>query len=243
MIKLFYSLLFISATLFNSCSSGQTGGSKTNLPPTEFSEKIKEQTSAQIVDVRTPGEFEKGHLPNAKNMNWNGSDFDSQIETLDKSKPVFVYCLSGSRSSAAAKRMRSKGFKEVIELKGGIMGWRRANLPETTENTVESEGMTMQQYNDLLNADKLILVDFYADWCAPCKKMKPYLDEISKEMGDKVEIVRINADDHQELSKELKIEGLPFLKLYKNKTLVWSYMGYVDKAEVVKQIDNAVVLK
>lgn len=243
MIKLFYSLLFISATLFNSCSNGQSEGPKTNLPPTEFSEKIKEQPSAQIVDVRTPEEFEKGHLPNAKNMNWNGSDFDSQIETLDKSKPVFVYCLSGSRSSAAAQHMRSNGFEEVIELKGGIMGWRRANLPETTENTVESEGMTMHQYNDLLNADKLILVDFYADWCAPCKKMKPYLDEISNEMGDRVEIVRINADDHQELSKELQIEGLPFLKLYKNKTLVWSYMGYVDKAEVVKQIDNAGALQ
>src|ERR1035437_1738060 len=94
-MKIFYSLLFVSATLFNSCTGVQTGNSKTNLSATEFSEKIKEVPSAQIVDVRTPEEFEKGHLQNAKNIDWNGNEFEKQMVTIDKSKPVFVYCLSG----------------------------------------------------------------------------------------------------------------------------------------------------
>jgi thioredoxin len=132
--------------------------------------------------------------------------------------------------------MRSDGFKTVFELDGGIMKWRGANLPETTDNTVTSKGMSKMQFDALLNSDKLVLIDFYADWCAPCKKMKPYLDEISKDMADKVIVIRINADDNQALFKELKIDALPVLQLYKNKTLTWTNTGFIDKAEVVKQL-------
>jgi thioredoxin len=96
--------------------------------------------------------------------------------------------------------------------------------------------MTKGEFDALLNSDKLVLIDFYAEWCAPCKKMKPYLDEISKDMADKVVIIRINADDNQALCKELKIDVLPVLQLYKNKTLKWTNTGFIDKAEVVKQL-------
>jgi thioredoxin len=124
----------------------------------------------------------------------------------------------------------------VYELSGGIMKWRGVNLPETTENTVVSNGMSKQQFDALLLSDKLVLIDFYADWCAPCKKMKPYLDEISNDMADKVVVIRINADDNQSLCKDLKIDALPVLHLYKNKTPIWTNTGFIEKAEVVKQL-------
>ncbi|MBL7892062.1 MAG: rhodanese-like domain-containing protein, partial [Bacteroidia bacterium] len=136
--------------LHNSCTSGQAQNSKTNLPAAEFAEKIKELPAAPIIDVRTPGEFSKGHLKNAKNIDWNGNDFEKQISIFDKSKPVFVYCLSGGRSAAAANLMRKQGFKEVYELDGGMMKWRGANLPETTESTSISSGMSKQQFDELL---------------------------------------------------------------------------------------------
>lgn len=98
MRKLF-SIIF-AAILFNSCSNGQTQGAKTNLSATEFADKIKELPTATIIDVRTPDEFSKGHLANANNYDWNGNEFDKQIAPLDKSKPVFIYCLSGGRSSS-----------------------------------------------------------------------------------------------------------------------------------------------
>lgn len=224
------------AILFNSCSNGQTQNTKTNLSATEFSEKIKELPTASIIDVRTPDEFSKGHLINALNYDWNGNEFEKQIAPLDKSKPVFVYCLSGGRSSSAASKMRSDGFKTVYELDGGIMKWRGENFPETTNKTVASKGMSKQQFAELLNSDKLVLIDFYADWCAPCKKMKPYLEEISKDMADKVVVIRINADDNQSLCKELKIDALPVLQVYKNKSLTWTNTGFIDKAEVVKRL-------
>jgi len=84
---------------------------------------------AAIIDVRTPQEFSDGHLIHATNMDWNGDRFEAQVSTLDKSKPVFVYCYSGGRSAAAAKKMRANGFTEVYELAGGFSKWRDAKLP------------------------------------------------------------------------------------------------------------------
>jgi thioredoxin-like negative regulator of GroEL len=66
--------------------------------------------------------------------------------------------------------------------------------------------------------------------------MQPYLNEISIDMADKVRVVRINADENQALCKELKIDALPVLQLYKNKNLTWKNVGFIEKAEVVKQL-------
>jgi len=228
-------LIALATMALSGCTSGQSQAVGNNsLPAADFAQKIKELPGAPVVDVRTPEEFAKGHLPNAKNIDWNGSDFNAQISQLDKSKPVFVYCLSGGRSGQAAAQMRENGFAQVYELSGGIMKWRAANLPETNMNA--ATGMTKQQFDDLLNTDKTVLIDFYADWCGPCKKMKPYLEEIATDMKDKVTVVRINADDNQALCKELKIDALPVLQLYKNKILTWNNSGFIGKDSVVMQL-------
>lgn len=226
----FLTAIFLMASVLYNCSDGQT--KRTNLEATDFANKANELPHALIIDVRTPDEFSKGHIQKAKNIDWNGDDFEKQIATLDKAKPVFVYCLSGGRSSSAASKMRKDGFKEVYELDGGIMKWRGANMPETNEN--KPLGMTIQTFRDLTKSDKIVLIDFYAEWCGPCKLMKPYLEEISKEMADKVVVIRINADDNQALCKELKIDALPVLQIFKNQKLTWSNVGFIDKQGVLK---------
>lgn len=239
-IHLYFSIIFIILIL-SSCSKDKSDSIGTNLSATEFSDKLKENPEATVIDVRTPEEFSNGHVANSININLNSDNFDSQISLIDKSKPVFVYCLSGNRSTSAAGKMRSAGFKEVYELKGGILKWKYANLPLTTGKTQAkntSEGMTMKQFDDKINKNKLVLVDFYADWCAPCREIKPYLDEISKEMSDKVEVIRINVDENQELCRELKVDGIPDLRLFKNKSVVWNSTGYVQKKDILKNINS-----
>jgi thioredoxin 1 len=234
MKRYFYTCLMSLILLGTACSQGQS--QSTNLSASAFSEKIKELSNETVLDVRTPEEFAKGHLTDAKNINWKDTNFANRIEPIDKSKPVFVYCLSGMRSAAAATKMREMGFKEVYELDGGIMKWRAANLPETMDGIAKATGMTQQQFNQLIDSDKLVLVDFYADWCLPCKKMEPYLKEIAADMKDKVQVVRINADDNQSLCKALGVDGLPVLQVYKNKTLHWANVGFIEKTDVVKQL-------
>ncbi|MFN8358048.1 MAG: thioredoxin domain-containing protein [Spirosomataceae bacterium] len=218
-----------------SCTHRQHAGQTISAPA--FAEKIKQLPTAPVVDVRTPEEFAKGHIPNAVNMDWNGNGFQQQISALDKTAPVLVYCLSGGRSSSAISKMYEWGFKEVYELDGGIMKWRGANLPEINNAPSLTAGMSQEQFEKLLVSDKLVLVDFYADWCGPCKKMKPYFEAISKELGNKVVVVRINADDNQNLTKALQIDALPVVSLYKNKSLVWTHTGYMSKEDMVNKLN------
>ena len=121
--------ILLSVWAFN-CSQGQN---KNSLLPQEFASKLKSSANPVVLDVRTPGEFASGHLAQAKNIDWNGNNFEKQVASLNKSNPVFVYCLRGGRSASAADKMRSMGFKSVIELEGGIAKWQEAKLPITRE--------------------------------------------------------------------------------------------------------------
>ena len=231
-----YYLILITALLTFSFSACKKATSAESLSAKEFAQKITEEEAPLILDVRTPEEFSKGHLENAQNLDINGANFGEEVAKLDKTKPVFIYCLSGGRSASAAAQMRSEGFTKVYELDGGIMKWRAENLPETSNETGDATsitGMTLAQFDAVLNEDKLVLVDVYADWCGPCQKMKPSLEAIATEKASLVKLVRINADDNQELCSSLKIEALPTLLLYKKKKLVWSNVGFIEK-EVIE---------
>lgn len=238
MKKQFSSLLTLLIFFLSSCSVGQSQKANMQLNVNEFSEKIKALPTALILDVRTADEFSKGHLENAINIDWYSAEFKNRISVFDKTKPVMVYCLSGGRSAEAANVLRNEGFKEVYEMNGGIMKWRAANLPLTTQdaNKPTQEELTQEQFATITGSYTMVLVDFYADWCAPCKQMKPYLDEINETMKDKVKVVRINADDNQQLCKDLKIDALPVLLLYKNNKLVWSNVGFIGKEDVLKKL-------
>lgn len=218
----------------NSCrQNGAT--SNFNLEAKEFAEMINELPTAPIIDVRTADEFSNGHLAKAKNIDWNSNAFETGIQELNKENPVFVYCLSGGRSSAAAEKMRAIGFKNVYELEGGIMKWRAANLPEENAN---STGMTSEEFKKLIYSDKKVLIDFYAEWCGPCKKMAPYLETMKTEMADSLIVVRINADINQKIAKELSVDALPTLLLYKNGEIIWRNTGYITKENLTDSIKN-----
>jgi thioredoxin 1 len=116
-------------TLLSGSSIAQTPSNSWVLPAKIFASKVKQNPSLVLLDVRSPEEFAEGHLNHAKNIDWNGDSFEKSTSLLAKSKPVYVYCLSGGRSATAAKALRAKGFKEVYELQGGINSWKAADLP------------------------------------------------------------------------------------------------------------------
>lgn len=215
------------------CSNSQSTSTKSSLSAVEFQKKMQELPNAPVIDVRTPDEFNNGHLQNAVSININSENFNQEVNKLDKSKPVFVYCLSGHRSARAGKNMREMGFKEVYELSGGMMKWRAAGLPETKVASASAPEMSSLQFNELLKTDKLVLVDVYADWCAPCKRMAPFIDEIKNEMTGKAVVIRINADQNKSLVKELNVTALPTLILYKDKKVIWTNAGFLTKEEIV----------
>ena len=227
--RLFFVIL--SFTIL-SCN-GQPSKKIESVTPEVFAEKIKATPNAQILDVRTPEEFASEHIDKATNINWLGDDFVTNVENLDKSKPVFVYCKSGGRSAKASAKLAELGFKTIYELQGGIMKWNAAGFSKPSEKIV---GMSSQEYAELLNSDKKVLIDFYAEWCAPCKKMTPYLLQMQKNLADRVTIIRLNADENKTLISEMKIDELPTLLLYENKELKWKHSGYISEEDLKKQL-------
>lgn len=235
MKKLNILLLTFIIALTNACSNGQNSGN-VNLSAVDFQKKLAETPNGILIDVRTPGEFEKGHLAKSQNIDWNGNNFDAQVQTLDHNAPLFVYCLSGGRSGNAAAKLRTMGFGKVYEMAGGMMKWRAAELPEEMSSGATSAapalGMSKMDMDKLIAENKLIVFDFFATWCGPCKKLKPELDAIEKEMGSNIKIVRVDTDQNKALTAELKISEIPTILIYKNKQIVWTGTGYFPKAEI-----------
>ena len=90
----------------------------------EFKEEIT-KTNVQLIDVRTVQEYDSGHIKNAVNVDFfQRNKFVTFFKTLDKSKPIYLYCRSGSRSRSASKILEDLGFKEIYDLKGGILGYK-----------------------------------------------------------------------------------------------------------------------
>jgi len=203
------------------------------LPPAVYSEKLKATPDAQIIDVRTPLEFSGEHLDNAININWNGNDFEAKAAKLDKTKPVFVYCKLGGRSESAAAKLSEMGFTKVYDLKGGIMKYSAEGFIPKSDKII---GVCPQEFGDMLNTDKLVLVDYYAEWCEPCKKMTPYLLKMTDELKDKVTIVRLNADENKTMVAEMKIDSLPALFLYKDNKIIWKHVGFISEEDLKKQL-------
>lgn len=224
-------LLLLSFTIL-SCN-GQSSKNITDIDTKTFSEKITAKPNAQIIDVRTPQEFASGHIDNAVNIDWLSDNFVANTQKLDKTKPVFLYCKTSNRSTQAAKKLEELGFATIYNMKGGLLQWDAEGLSKPTDRII---GVCSQEYAELLNTNKKVLIDFYAEWCAPCKKMTPYLLKMQKELADKVTIIRLNADENPTLVKEMKILELPTLLLYENKEIKWKHSGFISEEDLKKQL-------
>lgn len=225
-------LIIIIGVSVSACFS-QTGG--TVLDAASFDEKMESTKDAVILDVRTSGEYAQGFIDGAKNLDYRDQNFQSEVGKLDKSKPYFVYCLSGGRSASAVNYMRTNGFKEVYDLKGGILAWQSKNLPVVTKDIAPGDKISSADYNDMISAGT-VLVDFYAPWCAPCKKMEPWLNEIAKEYIGTAKVIRINIDENKQLAKQLGVVEIPVLKIYKNGKEVWQHKGLAEKEDVIRNL-------
>lgn len=215
-----------------SCN-GQNSKEIKNIDSKAFAEIIAATPNPQILDVRTPAEFSSDHIDKSVNVDWLGDSFVAGTEKLDKTKPVFVYCKSGGRSQSAVAKLEELGFTNVYQLQGGILKWDAAGLSKPSNKIT---GMTLQDYNKSVDSDKKVLVSFYAEWCAPCKKMTPYITQMQTELADSVTIIRLDADKNKTLMTEMKISELPTLLLYEKAAVKWIKSGFISEEELRKQI-------
>lgn len=198
---------------------------------------LNNNADIQLLDVRTKKEFDGKHLKDALNVDWRDqANFVSFVQHLDKSKPVYVYCLSGGRSAEAAQKLTSLGYT-VYDIEGGILKWEANNLPIIKgEEKNQDTGMTLAEYNAEIQKHKIVLVDFYASWCPPCKKLMPIVDNIEKKYTSKVKVLKIDIDKNDKLYKSLNITGIPMLLIYKDGKNTWSQNGFVEQETIEKHL-------
>lgn len=212
---------------------------QTPLSTDDFQVKLSNTTDAQLLDVRTPQEYKEGHLSNSLNIDYKSSDFREKIKSLDKTKPVFVYCLAGSRSAAAAGILHENGFEKIYDMKGGYLKWTSSGkLIDAPINSSAPKGMSSTGFKKLIGVKGLVLVDFYAPWCGPCVKMLPTVHKLTTEYKGNARIETIQYDNNKALAKELNIQEIPAFLLYKDGKLLTRKNGFMEENEFRKLIDS-----
>ena len=96
---------------------------------------------------------------------------------------------------------------------------------------------TNTSFDELLQSEKLVIVDFWATWCGPCRMLSPLLDEIEEEMSDKITVVKVNVDDADEIAMRYRIMSIPTLLFFKNGQLVDKTVGAMPKRTLVEKIN------
>lgn len=94
----------------------------------------------------------------------------------------------------------------------------------------------MSKFSEIVNQEKPILVDFFAEWCGPCKTMTPILKDVKDNLGNNASIIKIDVDKNQALAAQYQVRGVPTLILFKNGKQVWRQSGVVQKNELVQLI-------
>ena len=96
-------------------------------------------------------------------------------------------------------------------------------------------------FQSIMNSEVPVLVDFFAEWCGPCKVQSPILKEIAAEMGDKIKIIKIDVDKNQQIAAQYNIQGVPTLMLFKNGNTLWRQSGVSSKNDLMQIIKNKTI--
>ena len=195
-----------------------------------------------LLDVRTSHEFKNGHIENSDQLNFYSLNFKKKLLTLSKDQSIYLYCNTGYRSEKAAKTLIENGYSKVYNLQHGIMEWELQDYtviidPDANPDLINK--FNLAQYESLIQSDSLVFIDFYAPWCAPCRKMMPMIDSLQVEYHSSINIVKINADASKKLMKELRIVSVPFLVLYKNGELLYKQDNAANRVELIKLFESA----
>lgn len=233
MIKLALTFVLNSFLIF----AATTCYAQKQLNTVDFIDSIKTK-DAQLLDVRTADEFNKGSISGAKNLDWNQRElFAEYTRGLDKKKPIYLFCLSGGRSKNAASYLAQEGYT-VFELEGGYLKYEQ-EISDLDKNLKASEDeISLTKFKKLTYSNPKVLVDFHAEWCAPCKLMRPYLEEIEKDTKNGILVVYIDAEKNKNLLKQLGINGIPELQYFTNGELNWQHNGAIEKRDLLDAIQT-----
>lgn len=232
--------IILSVAIF-ACNSAPNSSS---VDAEKFKTAIETDHNIQIIDVRTAEEFQSGHLKNAINIDINSNDFSEKAEKLYKEMPVYVYCQSGKRSLNAANELSTMGFKNIVNMSGGIKEWKsngyEVTAPEVaiSNNSGAINNKDVSTFKEAIKGDKLVMVDFNATWCGPCQRMAPYVEKMQATLTNDCLVYMIDTDEYPTIAQEYDIQNLPTLMFFKNGKVLDKKIGYTEENKLMELINQ-----
>ena len=128
-MKIHNFIIATSLIILSACAQSQQVGEENvkHVTAAEFMTAIK-SGAGQLVDIRTPGEFNMGHIEGAIMVDFYAQDFKTNLNRLEKDVPIYIYCRSGNRTSKSVRLLQDLGFNEIINLRSGLIDWQRAGF-------------------------------------------------------------------------------------------------------------------
>jgi len=98
----------------------------------------------------------------------------------------------------------------------------------------------METFMDLIKSEQPVLVDFYADWCGPCKAMEPVIKDVAKTVKEKIRVVKVNIDKQVQTAQRYQITGVPTFIVFKKGDVIWRHSGMIDKSNLLSVLNKTI---
>lgn len=235
------SALFLATAILLSASCSQNASQTQELiSPESLSEQLQNSPNTNLVDLRSEEEYLVGHIEGAQNVPFNANEFLTLFtqQYPNKQEPVILYCLSGSQTTQALQILTKAGY-QAQGLQQGVLSWRnqgydlKSNMPESMQSV-----SVKALFEQSIQGEQLVLVDFYADWCRPCKMMEPDIKRIEEEYKGQVTVLKIDVDTELELAERYNIQSIPTLMLFKNNQELYYNAGLHNYGQLVNLISQ-----
>lgn len=206
--------------------------------PESFFKELKSIINPQLIDIRAESAFQVAHIKKAIHVDWSRTDLEEHLlKGFNKEIAIFLYCQTGKVSEGAALFLEELGFEKIYILTGGFEKWIIKSKPYVS-NSKEMKPLaflSIENFNNKIKENTFVLVDFYADWCGPCKMLDPILEKIDLEIT-KVSLLKIDADKNGSITEHFEIDEIPTLILFKNGKQIWRNTGLISEKEIIEKI-------
>ncbi|MCC6818258.1 MAG: thioredoxin fold domain-containing protein [Bacteroidia bacterium] len=200
--------------------------------------KLLSEPNVQILDVRTADEFKQGHIDKSINIDINHPKFDSLISVLYSSLPVYIVANSTENGEQGVTRMNILGFRQASYLDGAIKSWTDNGFELVQDKPkVVYESDTIP-FLEARKGSKLVMVDFNATWCKPCKMLEPAVTKVHDELAKDVIVYSIDTDVNPDLAREYQANSIPLLVFIKNGVEVHRSVGLISEPELFALVEK-----
>jgi thioredoxin len=211
------------------------GNSSGQLDVQSFHELLSSE-KPQLLDCRSIQAYDSGHLPGAIHIDPTQSSSASVLNTLYKEMPVYYYG-TATNCEALKKELSAKGFSNLSEISGGYAQWQAAQFEIQTTAVTKLYPNDTIPFDKAIQGNQLVLVDFNATWCKPCRMMQPSIDKIREERSQEVIVYSIDIDQHPEYNQKFQIGNIPLVMMFKQGKQLHRSEGYLEEAVLQNLVD------